>query len=239
MADNPYEQAYAELQKRWPWCSEHKGHCYITKGGSFDGTHYDLDPREWGIWATALSNTKGVVDYPPRTEEFDQILDAILIKRNKKRRGIKGVNDTNVVRLLKDIDLFHHTTTPSIVYNMAPAASSVTPTRCLSDPGSPQKSRRQSSTLSLVDLLIKVGYKNVDFCDKALKDYLIWCDARYSGDYNTALRPMQKHNIGVDMVEDIGNPNEISNLCDIPYGTMLRILKNVRVWLTTLSSTSA
>ena len=241
MQSDPHEQIFAELTKRWPYCTKHRGHCWINKGNSYDGLHYDFQSKEWGSWATHILNTKSVYDYPPRNEEFDQAIIAI-DSRRKKGRGINNSNSSNndVMTLLNSLDFLTNrnpSPQPPVIYQMPVSApSTIVPSiRRLSDPGSPQKVRRQSTyraDTSLVDLLHQARYEREDFCDRALKDYLEWCQATYPGEYVSVVETLQKCNIGVDTFEDIDNPLGASEMCNIPYGTMLRILKNVRLWLT-------
>lgn len=44
---------------------------------------------------------------------------------------------------------------------------------------------------------------------------------------------LQTMDIGVDMLEDVDDVFKLAEQCFISYGVMTRIVKNVRLWITT------
>jgi hypothetical protein len=230
MEDSPYQRQYDALQKRWPYCNQHKGYCYITKGGSFDGVHYDLEPREWGMWATAITNGKAIIDYPPRTEEFDQILESNCIKNSKGKRGKKAIT---MIETSND----PLTRIPNITVNVAPPATSV---RRHSDPISPQKVRKSASPSptpepmgrKVLELLSARGYSPADYSTSALKDFLKYLKEMELAeeDYDNVYECMRAHKVGVDLFDNL-NPVTLAHECQIAFGTAVRVIGYFQDWL--------
>jgi len=168
-----------------------------------------------------------------------------VIENRKNGKGRSNDVNKDVISLLSSLDIFTNRATQMPVVVPVPisipSTTTTTPARRLSDPGSPQKTRRQMYNEvkpSLIDLLLKVGYQNEDYCEKALENYLEWCDTRFSGNglYEGMIMSLQTLDIGVDMLEDVDDVFKLAEQCSASYGVMTRIVKNVRLWITTIVS---
>ena len=168
-----------------------------------------------------------------------------VIENRKNGKGRSNNVNKDVISLLSSLDIFTNRATQMPVVVPVPisipSTTTTTPARRLSDPGSSQKTRRQMYNEvkpSLIDLLLKVGYQNEDYCEKALENYLEWCDTRFSGNglYEGMIMSLQTLDIGVDMLEDVDDVFKLAEQCSASYGVMTRIVKNVRLWITTIVS---
>jgi len=224
-----------ELMTRWPHCLLHQGHCYIENGGSHGGNHFNFEPREWGMWATAIVNKKAIADYPPRNIEFDAILENYRLKGKGKKKGKKSHHRRGYSES-SDSDIPNNKYRPVIVKVAHPTFSP--PVRRYSNPTSPSKPRIAKEK-SIIELLRHVGYNPAQFNEKALTDYLAWCKENLPGDYGDAYDLLSVHEIGVDMLDLIPDAGTLSSLTKIPFGTATRILKNCREWLKSVETNVA
>lgn len=171
---------YMELMARWPHCSLHHGHCFIENGGSHGAQHFNFEPREWGIWASAMVNKKALADYPPRTAEFDAILENHRLKMAKgKKKGTKSRHHHTISSSDSDLGGKHK----HVIVNVTHPPL-LPPARRYSNPASPSKAAAKQKPI--IELLRLIGYTPKDYNDKALKDYLAWCNENLPGDYDNA-----------------------------------------------------
>jgi hypothetical protein len=213
-----------ELMTKWPHCSVHHGHCYVTKGGSYHGEHFNFDPREWGIWATALVHKQAVVEYPPRTEEFDIIIDKYRSAGKGKKKGSK-IQDHH--RSLSSSD--ESSKYKNVIVNITHPSRQSPPAHRYSNPTSPFKPSTKQK--SVIELLRNARYNSDDYNDNALKDYLNWCHESLPGDYDTAFMLLSEQDIGIDMLDSLPDASTLSSQTKLSFGTAARILKHYREWL--------
>lgn len=169
-----------------------------------------------------MVNKQAVVEYPPRTEEFDVIMDKYRNTKSKgKKKGSKGR------RSISSLDSEHSKHKHVIVNITNPGLQ---PPACrYSNPTSPSKSSAKQK--SVVELLRNAGYMPKDYNDKALKDYFKWCGDNLPGDYKRAFQLLSEHEIGIDMLDSIPDASALSSQTKLPFGTAARILKHHREWL--------
>lgn len=69
----------------------------------------------------------------------------------------------------------------------------------------------------------------------ALEQYTSWCARKYGSDddFKEAFQQLQKHKIGVDLIEDTAM-DILTERCGIPYGIAERLKKSFPKWKTTL-----
>jgi hypothetical protein len=226
MKDVPYDQKYMELMAKWPHCTLHHGHCYITKGGSHTGEHFNFEPREWGMWGSAMVNKQAVVEYPPRTIEFDQILEKHHNAKSKgKKKATKAGDRSRSTSSESDFGSKHK----HVIVNVTQPAL-LPPVRRYSNPTSPSKV--STKQMPVVELLRTRGYEPKDYNDKALKDYFTWCKRTLPGDYDKAYELLSEHEIGIDMFDIVPDASALSSATKIKFGIAARILKHYREWLT-------
>lgn len=177
-----------------------------------------------------MVNKQAVVEYPPRTEEFDLIMEANCAKRTteRKKKGSKArarkystsssSDDSNS----KNKHVIVNITQPSLV----------PPARRYSNPTSPSKA--STKLTPIVELLRKAGYTPNDYNDKALRDYFKWCSENLPGDFDKAFELLSKHDIGIDVLDSVADASALSNWTKLRFGTASRILKHYREWLDSL-----
>jgi len=226
MKDSPFEITFDKLQEKGK-CSK-AGHqfCYLPNGEH--GPHLQLDPREWGLWASAINDNRAVIDYPPRNCEFDSILEKHSKSCKKSNKG-KHEHDSDS----ENGESRRHQTIK--VINVT-APTSHRSGRRHSDPySSPVKTtkpRPVESVVNVLELLQKRGYGRLDFVSKALLDYSEWLSENFyptealSGSFDI----LRDHKIGADVLGDVDAVFLLTH-CKMPIGDALRITKHYKNWL--------
>jgi len=209
---------------KWPHCPRHGGHCYITNGGSYNAEHFNFEPNEWAIWVTALLNNQAILDYPPRTQEMDMIIE----KHRNKSKGKKKPSKSRHRRSISTSDSDSTSKNKHVIINVT-QPSLFPPGRRYSNPTSPSKAAAKEKPL--VELLRLAGYKRQDYNTKALKDYLEWCGKNFPGDFLKAFSLLSEHEIGIDILDSIADAQTLCSQTKISYGVSTRILKHYHQWV--------
>jgi hypothetical protein len=77
-----------------------------------------------------------------------------------------------------------------------------------------------------------------DYNESGLLVFLTWCGDKYGdAEFIEAYGPLNEHKMGIDLLseQDI-TPDMLSIKCGVKFGTALRILKSIPVWLQTIES---
>jgi hypothetical protein len=208
----------------------HHRYYFIKNEGSPDGQHFNFEPHEWGIWATAMVNKIALVDYPPRTIEFDAILENYRLRTIKgKKNGAKSRIRHAISSSDFDFDNKHRPVIVNITHPALPP-----PARRYSNLTSPLKATGRQNPI--VELLRRTGYAPKDYNDKVLKDYLAWYVENLPDDYDNAYSLLSVHEIGVDMLDSVPDAATLSSQTKVPFGTAARILKHFHEWLTIIEA---
>jgi hypothetical protein len=214
---SPFEVTFDKLQEKWKCSKSNHRFCY-REGET--GIHYQLEAREWGLWATAINEKRALFDYPPRTLDFNAILEKQLKMRSKKKSHNADDSSSDEGRRGQQ--------TIKVINVTAPVNRSG---RRHSDPYStPMKSTK--SSISAAELLVKRGYNSAQFDDEALSDYCQWLYKKHSrATLSNSFDTLKTHGIGADLLGDIEPAFLMTNL-NIPAGDALRITKYIKEWLT-------
>jgi len=200
-------------------CNQHGGSfCYVEPGTD---THIRLSSADLGIWAMAIINEAATMSCPPRTIEFERILHP---KKRKEPTLAKPAPE--VIEIHEDPVQANK---PIIHYHMLPPAMSA-PTL-----ETPKKKRRYSRTLAVKSSPIP-GFEVREYNSTGLYAFLEWC-TNENGDYEylDAYESLAKQKLGLDLILAI-TPMDLCTVCQIPYGTALRIIHFYPKWLLELKS---
>lgn len=238
MTRTPFDQTFEALQKKWQ-CSKHGpgNSCYIDSTASGNDNHLRLQPRDWAIWATKIMEGQAIMDYPPRTREFEIIL---AIARAESRKGSRRSKKDD----LSDSDRDGKPHFKIINYHPAAAYPDFGPHhhysnfmrpsqygRRHSDPS--QSPRKSSSTKDIIQSLKDMGYSPREWVSRGLEDYFKWLDNQFEGmSFQKALENIQSHDIGLDSLGMEGvDVKFLASHCGISPGDALRILNNFKRWV--------
>ncbi len=180
--------------------------CYIQPGTT---KHCRLWPSHLGIWATAIVNRSATLTCPPRNPEIDAAINGH--RKLKEQQPSTSNNPTVVPIYLPPFTEYHR--------------------------DSLQKKRRRQRAGEDVDELNSSPIGNYQPCDynkTALEAYTSWCANKF-GDHEfvEAFPQLQKHKIGVDLIEDI-ELDILTKVCGISHGTSVRLKKSFAKWKATL-----
>ena len=77
-------------------------------------------------------------------------------------------------------------------------------------------------------------FQSTQYHTTALESYTSWCATKYGdSEFREACQKLQKHKIGVDLIEDTG-VDVLTTVCGINYGTAERLKKNFPKWKASL-----
>lgn len=212
MSNTPFVTHFKALQARWT-CSQHPHHCYVdpaTQG------HFKLDSRDLGDWATAMLNGCAALVCPPRTAEFNALLNG---KRNSTKKGNFTPSESSHGAIVQNF------------YNYQPQGDST-----------PSKPSIVTSSNAAVTPLR--GISPAEYSDSALRQFLAFLEARFNdGKFNEAFNILQANDIGVDHIRDAGKSSKdkkeiIQMLMDVGLspGLSWRIVKGFNDWRASIST---
>jgi hypothetical protein len=228
-----FDLIFEKLQKRWT-CEQHpQTYCYLDQLASGKAQHISFSPRQWGVWATAIMEGKAIYDYPPRTADFEAMLEDARNNRgtrSKKSKREDSDSDRNATKLV--FNHYHSARGFSDFPGQQPSNSDFSKSaqfgRRYSDPShSPQKPLTKSTLQALKDL----GYQPGDWISRGLEDYFKWLDDQFQGmRFLKSLTAVQAQDIGLDSFEGM-KADFLANHCNISPGDALRIVHNFRRWV--------
>jgi len=159
------------------------------------------------------------LDYPPRSHEFNAILEKHLKTRSKKT--CHDYHDSS-------FDDEHRRQQTIKVINVT--ASVNRSSRRHSDPyASPVKSTKLITPV--YNILLRRGYTHAEFNNRVLSDYCQWLDGKYPGaNFGGSFDSLKRDKIGGDLLCDVDSVFLITH-CNIPPGDALRIIKESKTWL--------
>jgi hypothetical protein len=231
MPRTEFDLTYEALQKKWT-CEKHAGrYCYIDQLASGKESHLQFTPVQWAIWARLIQGGKALMDYPPRTSDFEAILEAARKGNCTQARGSKKSkyedSDSSDGKGHKVVFNLHSGVLGPDVQSSHSAKSG----RRYSDPfHSPRKS---SKTRDICEVLRDMGYAAGDWTSRGLEDYFKWLEGQYEGlSFQKALTAVQAQDIGLDSFGRDGmDARFLSSSCGISPGDALRILYNFKRWV--------
>jgi len=186
--------------------------------------HFEFEPHYWHQWALALNENQAVVSYPPRTPEFNDLLEQL-------RNGGKTAKTRGIISddLLRGLTLnVHPAPPPPDYYALGPTPRS----RRYSDP-SPQKPKKAKKLNN--DHLEEIGYNYKDWYGRGLDDYFNWLQTTYSGlNFDDALKVFKRESFGLDMLLEGGQfltPTFLISTYNLPGGVAVRTLNEIKNWV--------
>jgi len=162
-------------------------------------------------------NSTAVIDYPPQTVQFAQILD-------KHRAGSRHECIPVIINMSRDP---HDELAPS------PPDFHQYPPYARRYSGDSHLGREPSSRLDIAESLKAVGYGPADWVSQGLDDYFKWLDAQFeSSNFQKSLSAVRRQDIGLHSFGMDGiNAEFLMTQCGILAGHALRILNNFGRWL--------
>jgi hypothetical protein len=184
--------------------------------------HFEFEPTMWHQWAEAILRGHAVKNYPPRTREFDDLLDTL--RRNSGRTGTRASqrNVSGTDDLLKGLTLnLNHAPPPPHEYYALPPRP-----RRYSDP-SPRKPKQPN-----FETLRDIGYEPADWTSQGLDDYFSWLTTKFGTlNFDEALTALKTQDIGLDLLLDgTTDAQFLVTNCHISGGVAARIVNNFRRW---------
>ena len=221
MTPTTYTVMHTRLQDKWR-CAHHTGSfCYVDPTSNH---HIHLSPAELGIWATAIIHEAATISCPPRSVEFDKILNP------KKKGGSTAKTTPQNVEIHED---HVNSNKPIIHYHMLPPTIAAAPRQ---EEPTPKKKRRRSSIHALKSSPIP-GFEVPEYNSKGLLAYLKWCTDKYHDcEFMDAYGSLSKHKMGIDVILAV-TALDLHKVCDISFGTAIRIIHCYPKWLLELKST--
>ena len=226
-----YEEAFNSLQMQWQ-CNKHNTYCYIDKTSSRKNLHLKFTPMEWSIWATAVVKSMAVIDYPPRTVEFELILDKhraeFRQRRRKPKREESSYSDDNLPISTEVISMSQYP-----YGEFAPSKQPYPNLRVRRYSDDSHLRRDPSARKDITESLKDVGYDPGDWVSQGLDDYFKWLDIQFqSSNFQNALTAVRRQDIGVHSFGmDRVDAEFLITRCGILSGDALRILNNFGCWL--------
>src|SRR5580692_5210868 len=215
--ETPLMQTFAGLQDRWK-CTKH--HFCYREGSNGKERHYEFEPHLWHNWAQQVNLGHAVMNYPPRTPEFDNLLNTL---RDGNRTGKSSQRTiSSDAELPKAFTLNVNHAPPPPDYYPQPSRS-----RRYSDP-SPRKQKRHN-----IETLREMGYSSADWTGRGLDDYFAWLATTLgpSEKWNQALTTLREQDFGLDLFVDGSLEAQfLVNNCQMASGTAIRVVANFKKW---------
>ena len=230
----------------------------MTPPGSSKAKHVTLMPFMVGTWSAAIVAGSATLQQPPATQEFNTLIKGALETRKsrnsrKNRQNDSSSDDTGYPSRQYPAPQIHYVQLPPQVptdASIAAPAPEPRPThvqnisaitmneprrrRNSSPTGSPQKTK----VLVLIAASSIGQFAASDYNESGLLVFLTWCGDKYGDtEFIEAYGPLNEHKMGIDLLseQDI-TPDMLSIKCGVKFGTALRILKSIPVWLQTIES---
>ena len=219
-ATDAYTINHTKLQKKYKCeqCSiAGPVFCYIKPGTT---KHCRFNSSQLGTWATAIVNKSATFTCPPRLPEIEQAINDN--KKSNVKEQVQPQNNSNnptiVPIYLQPHGGYHRTSSPS-----------------------PSKKRRRrrgyGGDYSASDDLNSSPIGNFearDYYSTALEAYTSWCAIKFGDtEFKEAYQQLQKHKIGVDLLEDI-ELDVLTGVCGVAHGTAVRLKKGFAKWKASL-----
>jgi hypothetical protein len=201
-----------------------------------------------GIWARGILEGVATVMCPPRTREFNALLDSAA-KRSKphikKKSKDESSDEEAQSRAKYPPPQIHFVQVPPPALTSSSTndpTSGVVPRRRNSLPTvSPQKGTTLRPFTSLIAASSIGQFTSKEYNGTGLLAFLTWCTEKYGGDeYTRAYEKLREEGIGIDLLaeQDI-TADVLATKCYVGFGTALRILKSHPIWLATLSNSTS
>lgn len=206
---------HSNMQDKWR-CSQHVGmFCYIEPGKS---THIQLSSGDLGVWSMAIINEAATMSCPPRTVEFEKVL-------HPRKRNKTETPPPQIVELYEDPVQANK---PIIHYHMnAPTISA--------QPDTPKKKRRRSTIITINSSPIP-GFEVPEYNSEGLCAFLRWCTEKYKDcEFIDAYESLAREKMGIDIMLSVA-AIDLHKVCNIPFGTAVRIIGCYPKWLLELKS---
>jgi hypothetical protein len=157
-----------------------------------------------------MVNKAATLTCPPRNPEIDAIIYGN--RKLKEHQPTTSNNPTVVPIYLPPFSEYHRGSSPS-----------------------PKKRRRRAGEYTDGLNSSPIGtYQSYDYYKAALEAYTSWCANKFGDlEFIEAFQLLQKHKIGVDLIEDI-ELDVLTKICGISHGTSVRLKKSLAKWKATL-----
>ena len=198
--------------------------------------------NDWAAWATLISVGKAVIEYAPRTPEFNDLLDdfrfgiengSSRLKKSSKKSKCDDSDDED--KLPKALPITINMSHPPPYPDMYGRQPSYRP-RGYSDP-SPRKplnkdKDKEKKDKDKIGCLQDLGYEPVDWISHGLDDYFAWLSNTFRGSkLEQALTALKQQEIGLDSLADGADVQFLITNCKVSSGAALRIVNNFQRWL--------
>ena len=188
---------------------------------------------QWGIWATAIVEGRAIYDYPPRTADFETMLENAgnhRGTRSKKAKREDSDSDGKAPKLV--FNHYHSANGFSDFPGQHPANSDFSrPSQLGRRYSDPSHSPKKPPTKGTYEALKDIGYQPGDWISRGLEDYFKWLDDQFQGTrFQNTLAAVQTQDIGLDSFEGM-KADFLANHCKISLGDALRIVRNFRRWI--------
>ena len=228
-----FDLVFEKLQKRWT-CEQHTNtHCYLDQLASGKAQHVSFSPRQWGVWATAIMEGKAIYDYPPRTADFEAMLeDARNNRGTRSKKSKRDDSDSDGTATKVVFNHYHSANGFSDFPGQHPTNSdSSKPLQLGRRYSDPSYSPRKPPTKNTYEVLKDIGYEPGDWISQGLEDYLQWLDDQFQGTpFQKTLTALQGQDIGLDSFDGM-KADFLASHCKISSGDALRIVCNFRRWV--------
>jgi hypothetical protein len=227
-----FDLVFEQLQQKWI-CEQHtQKYCYLEPLASGKFQHLSFTPMQWGIWATAILNGTALYAYPPRTPDFEAILQETRKKcggRSKKSTRNDSDSDGKAPKVV--FNHYHSANGFSEFPGQHSTSSDFSkPPQFARRYSDPSHSPRKPSRKNTYEVLKEIGYQPVDWTSRGLEDYIKWLEDQFQGSFEKTLTALQAQGIGLDSLDGM-KAEFLVDHCQISSGDSLRIVGNFGRWL--------
>jgi hypothetical protein len=227
MRDDAYIAKYAQLSDLLKCDVHYNQKCYkfTSSNNCRPSDHIKLDAKAIADWTTSILNGGATLTNPPRTEEFERILNPRSRSKSSSSNLISTPN-TNAPPIIVNFGRHGHG-------NLGSPWSSSPP--CT--PHTPRPVRRSSRAPAVFSSPLVDHESFEQFNGDGLRAFIVWCEQEYkvrenNTEFKEAYQIMRAKGIGVDILE--GKDSNWLTAQGILVGTADRIARSFRKWLSKL-----